>query len=125
MLLGQLLSTVSIQFIPLHSTSVGLEGIASFCGIQFQPREKTADASSGHGHTRVSCSVIKMNGVSICSDGLPARKDNIANVASSFLGSLWTEHPRVSSLQADVWIVQIEKREAEAVDTSGRCLPDP
>ena len=89
---------------------VGLDAIATVrAGIQFQPRQKTTNASGGQGHARVGCSVIKVDRVSIGSNGLSAGKDNIAHITSPFVGGLWAKHPRVSPLQADVRPVQVEK----------------
>jgi hypothetical protein len=40
-----------------------------------------------------------MDGVTISGDGLAAREDNIANVATAFVWGFGAEHPRVSALQ--------------------------
>src|SRR5260370_6224484 len=90
-----------------------------------QPRKKSTDAASSHGHTRVTCPVIEVNAISIRADGLSTREYNVENVTSSLIWSFWTEHPRVSSLQTDIWLVEVEKSETKAIDAARYCPADP
>jgi hypothetical protein len=59
-----------------------------------------------------------VNAISIRVDGLSTREYNVVNVTSSLIWSFWTEHPRVSSLQTDIWLVEVEKSETQAIDAA-------
>jgi hypothetical protein len=65
-----------------------------------------------------------VNGISIYADGLPARKYNIVDIPSSFIGSLWAEHPGISTLQTNVWFIKIEQRKTQSVDAARCRVPD-
>ena len=95
-----------------------------FCaGMRIQPREKSTNAPSGHRHARIGCSVIEMNGVSILSDGLSARKDDISNISRPLIVGFGAKHPGISSLQADIRPIDIEESESQAIDAARRRLP--
>jgi hypothetical protein len=59
-----------------------------------------------------------VNAISIRVDGLSTREYNVVNVTSSLIWSFWTEHPRVSSPQTDIWLVEVEKSETQAIDAA-------
>jgi len=56
-----------------------------------------------------------MNRILIGADGLSAGKYNVLHTPIALIGSLWSEHPGVSSLQAYVWPIEVEEREAHAL----------
>ena len=72
---------------------------------------------------RIRGSVIKIDGVSIRADRLPARKHDILDVSAALIGSFRTEHPGVSPLQTDLRLLQVKERQAQAIDASGCRLP--
>jgi hypothetical protein len=65
-----------------------------------------------------------MNCVSVGSDGLSARKDNISNVPRSLIIGFGAKHPGISTLQADIRSVNVEKSESQAIDAAGSRLSD-
>jgi len=68
---------------------------ATLCltSIRVQPGKKTADAPGGQSDAGIGRSVIQLDGVSIRSDGLPAREHNIVHIAVPFIRSLRPEDP--------------------------------
>src|ERR1035441_4020394 len=61
--------------------------------IRVQPGEKTSDAARGQCDAGIGCTVIQVDRVSVSSDGLSAREDDIVHIAVPFIRSLWPEYP--------------------------------
>jgi len=94
-----------------------------FCaGMRLQPGEKSTNAAGGHGHARICCSVIEVNGVTIRSNCLSAGKDDIPNISRPLIVGFGAKHPGIPSLQADIRPINVEEREPQTIDTAGRRL---
>src|ERR1035437_3014331 len=95
----------------------------SLARIRLQPGEKTTDAAGGHRHAGICRTVIKVDGVSICADGLSARKHNSLHVSAQLIRGFRAEHAGVSPLQAYIRMFQIEERQTQAINAARCRLP--
>jgi hypothetical protein len=73
-----------------------------------EPREESANAAGSQCHARVSRSVIEINGVFVFTNRLSAWEHDIADIPASLVWGFRPEYPRVSTLQANIWLVEIE-----------------
>jgi hypothetical protein len=55
---------------------------------------------------------------------LSTREYNVADISAPLVGGIRTEHPGVSSLEANIRPIEIKEREAEAIDASRGCMAD-
>jgi hypothetical protein len=60
-----------------------------------------------------------VNGVPVGADRLPARKDDAVHISGGFIRGFRAEYLRVAALQAYLRLLEIEKRNAKAVNTPG------
>ena len=97
-----------MKIAPDQTTSVLRAACNSRAGIRIQPGEECADAAGGQCHARIAGSVVKVDRISIRADSLSAGKYDILDVSLSLVRSFWTEHPRVSPFQADIWLFEVE-----------------
>ena len=93
--------------------------------IRVQPGKQRTNAARSQRHTGIACSVIQIDSVSICADGLSARKHDVFHVSATLIRCFRTEDPGITSLQADLRTFQIEEREAQAIDASPMRFASP
>lgn len=80
--------------------------------VTVQPGEQTVDASCSQSNAAIGRAIIKPNGIPVCVDGLPTRKDNVIDVSAALIGGLWAEYPRYATLQTYLWFFKIEESQA-------------
>ena len=95
-----------------------LLGSVSDAGICIQPREETTHACRGQSDAGIGRSVIEVDGVAIRADGLTAREHDVVHISDALVGGFGTEDPFVSAFEADLGLVDVKEREAEAIDAS-------
>jgi hypothetical protein len=86
--------------------------------VSVQPGEKTADAAPGKRNAGVGSAIIKIDGVPVRADGLSAGENDVIDVSDTFIGGFRSEYPGISALQANLWLLQIEEREAKAINAA-------
>lgn len=90
-----------------------------------EPTEKLADASGRHGDARVSRTVIEVDGIAICAQGVAAGEGDVPDIALTFVRRLGSKDPRVTTQQAVLGGVQIKQCHTEAIETAGGRSSDP
>ena len=81
-----------------------------------------ANAARGQRHARVGRAVVKMNRVPVGPDGLAAWENHTADISGAFIGRFGAEDPGVAPLQAYLRLLEIEERDPETINASGRGL---
>lgn len=99
-------------FIPSSLSDASLSGSSIRARVRFEPCEQRTYAARGDGHTGIRCAVIQVDRVSVRADRLSAGEYNVADISAALVRSFWTKHPGVSSLQADIWTIEIKEGKA-------------
>jgi hypothetical protein len=84
-----------------------------------EPGKESFNAASGQRHAGVAGPVVKIDGVPVVPDGLPARKDHLGDISVPLVWGLRAEDPAVSALQAYIRPVEVEQSQTETVNAAG------
>ena len=87
--------------------------------VTFQPVEHLADAAGGQRDARVGGAVVEPKGVAVGLDRVSAGKHNVVYVAKALVVGLGAEHPGVAATQTLLGRVEIQQRQADAVEFAG------
>ena len=91
---------------------VGVFGMA----MGVEPGQEAADAAVRQGDAGVCGTVIEIDGVAVCGNGIATGKHDVLNISTAFVLGLRGKHPGVSADQTPFGLFQIKKGQAEPID---------
>src|SRR6266403_446506 len=83
--------------------------------VGIEPAQKRADAAMRQCDTRISGTVVEIDRVPVCCDGVAAGEYDILDVSVTFVIRFRGEHPRISAGQALFRLLKVEQRQAQPV----------
>ncbi len=101
--------------VPFSPPALGGSVEGGDAAVLLQPVEQRAEAGGGDPDAGVRLPVVHAERVAVGEQGGTAREHDVVDVAHPFGEVARPEHPRVAAQQAAVRVVQVEEREAVAV----------
>src|ERR1700694_4547068 len=92
--------------------------------IGIEPTEERAHAGPSQSDRTVRSSVIDIQSIAVGIHHITAREDNIVNVTVALIVGFRPKDPRISPQQALCGILELEQRQAQAVQTARRRVPN-
>src|SRR5581483_10575016 len=89
-----------------------------------EPLEDLVHAPGSHGDAGVCCAVVETNRVAVLAERVAAREGHVGDVSLTLVRSFGSEDPAVASPKAVLGPLEVQKRYAQAVQTSRGRVPD-
>src|SRR5512140_678026 len=92
--------------------------------VLLQPAEEMPDAARGESHPGVGGAVVHVQGVAVVADRAATGKRHVSDVTVLLVGRLGAEDPLVAAQEADIRVLEVEKRQSQPVKRPRGCMPD-
>ena len=90
--------------------------------VLIEPLKHGANTAAGHGNARIRRAIIQSDRVTIRSNCVAARKDDVVDISVPLVRFFRGKNPLVAAFEANLWCLQIEQSQAEPVNGAGCVL---